>query len=64
MCPAIFSSYSTLLIFSHNNHSRLFFKATPLSINNCALTWHRAGLGATPPSMNHGDLGVPRGSSI
>lgn len=45
MCPSIFSSYSTLLIFSHNNRRRLFFKATPHSVNNCVLTWHRGRIG-------------------
>lgn len=38
MCPAIFSSYSTLLMFLHDNHCRLLFKATPLSVSNGALT--------------------------
>lgn len=35
MCPAIFSSTSTLLIFSQNHHCRRFFKASSL----CSSLW-------------------------
>lgn len=46
MCPAIFSFYSTLLIFSHN-HYRLFRKNTPTTPHThththfVLLTWVR-----------------------